>query len=374
MKIKVNNFQSIKEAELEIKGLTVIVGENSIGKSALARALGGVFTNTRGDSHVRNGEKTSSVLVSFDDGNEVLWEKGGGVNQYTVNNELISKVGSSVPDEVKALGVKSVMVDGRELHPQIAKQFQTIFLLDLPASALSSALSDVDAIQKLEKASSKARSEMRDIKSRLKVKREDLEQARNASTYFEGFDYAQVLKVERCEQQKDEIENLLNQVEKLSLKRDKIKRLILSLEGVEIASLPSTISDVPDVERVARLKKIRTKSFITEMMVSVGLSDFSSPTIDPLPPTEKVEKLSHARSRLSSALDLLEGVAEANLPSDLPVNDAVPLLEKKSKLLYGLGIAKSRLSEIESEIGSVHTQIKSVKCPVCLREGEHQHS
>ena len=72
MKIKVENFQSIKNTEIEVKGLTVITGENSIGKSALARAFNGVFTNLRGNAHVRNGESHSSVCVSFADGHEVL--------------------------------------------------------------------------------------------------------------------------------------------------------------------------------------------------------------------------------------------------------------------------------------------------------------
>ena len=56
MKIKVENFQSIKNAEIEVEGLTVICGDNSIGKSALARAFNGVFTNLRGNAHVRKGE------------------------------------------------------------------------------------------------------------------------------------------------------------------------------------------------------------------------------------------------------------------------------------------------------------------------------
>ena len=72
MKIKVENFQSIKNSEVEIEGLTVITGQNNIGKSALARAVGGVFSNLRGNSFVRRGEKYCSVEIKFDDTNEVL--------------------------------------------------------------------------------------------------------------------------------------------------------------------------------------------------------------------------------------------------------------------------------------------------------------
>ena len=52
---------------------------------------------------MRNGEAHSTVSVVFDDGNEVTWEKGKKVNRYVVNGKEIDKVGSGVPDEVKAV-------------------------------------------------------------------------------------------------------------------------------------------------------------------------------------------------------------------------------------------------------------------------------
>ena len=69
------------------------------------------------------------------------------INQYEVNGKLIQKVGTDVPDEVyQASLVKSVEIDGKEVHPQIAKQFQQVFLIDLPPSTLASALSNVELI------------------------------------------------------------------------------------------------------------------------------------------------------------------------------------------------------------------------------------
>ena len=67
MKIQVKNFQSIKKAEVEVKGLTVITGPNNIGKSALARAISGVFSNLKGNSFVRKGESHCEVEVEFED-------------------------------------------------------------------------------------------------------------------------------------------------------------------------------------------------------------------------------------------------------------------------------------------------------------------
>ena len=40
---------------------------------------------------MRKGEPYSSVCVTFNDGNEVLWEKGTKVNRYVVNGKELSK-------------------------------------------------------------------------------------------------------------------------------------------------------------------------------------------------------------------------------------------------------------------------------------------
>ena len=53
-KVRVQNYQSIEDAEIELEGLTVITGTNNSGNSAVLRAVAGVFSTTRGhhfDSH-----------------------------------------------------------------------------------------------------------------------------------------------------------------------------------------------------------------------------------------------------------------------------------------------------------------------------------
>ena len=98
MKIKVENFQSIQKAEIEVDGLTVITGPNNIGKSALARAVAGLFSNMRGNSFVRRGEKSCSVEIVLDNTDSIKWEKGKSKNNYTINGKSISKVGINDPD------------------------------------------------------------------------------------------------------------------------------------------------------------------------------------------------------------------------------------------------------------------------------------
>jgi hypothetical protein len=372
LKVKVSNFQSIKEAEVEIKGLTVVIGENSIGKSALARAISGVFSNTRGDSHVRNGEKYSSVHISFEDGNEVLWEKGKNVNRYDVNGVQIPKAGSGVPSEVEALGVRSIVVDGRELFPQVARQFETIFLLDLPPSVLSSALSDVDRIQALEQASSNARSDIRNISSRLKVKREDLESAFNRNKIFEGFDENAITQAKTLKKEMDALEADVVKAEKFSEARNKLSRTKQTLQKIEGLSLPVYTEGNINIETLEKAHKKRVRALLYEGILGVGLEELEIPDIPSLSDISELEGLLKRRNKMLSAIAILSDIEDMMSIIDLSLDmELIPLCEKRAKIAMALPLVDSELIKLKQELDEITSEIQKGQCPVCLREGEH---
>jgi len=371
MKLKVDNFQSIKSAEIEVKGLTVITGENSIGKSALARAFNGVFTNLRGDAHVRNGESHSSVLVTFDDGNEVLWEKGKKVNRYVVNGKEISKVGSGVPDEVKDLGIKSVTIDGKEVYPQIAKQFQNIFLIDLPPSALSSALSDVEMIQQLETASAKARSEIRDIKSRMKVKREDLETAKNNLALYEDLDMNVLSDFEQAEQSQIEAEGKVTKAESLALKKDKISKLIEIMAEAKDVETPSF--DLSEYDQISELENLlkRRNQVVNQIEaleeIETSPINVSAPT---LPEVDELQRLLDRRNKIGSAIkELMPLLTMKKIVAPTDDSEIITMLERKQKLELGIQLASNEIDKLSVEVEEVQKEIRKGVCPICLREG-----
>lgn len=176
-KVRVQNFQSIVDITLEVDGFTVLTGSNNVGKSAIFRALRGVFTNPP-PSFVRKGCKHSTVELWSGDAH-VKWEKGRGVNRYALSKagavQHFPKPGSSAPPEVcEAFGVRPVSLGDKKTWPQFADQFTgPVYLLDQPGHVLADVVASPDRMRVLGHALSQAEKDRRKASSTLKVKRED---------------------------------------------------------------------------------------------------------------------------------------------------------------------------------------------------------
>ena len=193
--VRVQNFQSIEDAQVLVEGLTVVTGPNNSGKTALMRAVRGVFTNPAAGPLVRHGAAHLSVTLSFDDGTVICWEKGWekpgrkgkAINQYRINGLLIQGVGRGVPPEVEALGVRSIPASSEKVWPQIADQFDgTLFLLNRPGAAVAEALSDVEKVGKLTDALKLSERDGRASESEVKVRRADLDALKLEALRFKG--------------------------------------------------------------------------------------------------------------------------------------------------------------------------------------------
>jgi DNA repair ATPase RecN len=240
--VRVRNFQSIEDATVVIDGFTVVTGANNSGKTALQRAVRGVFTNPPAGALVRHGAKYLSVEITFPDGQTVIWEKGSKVNRYIVNGKTLSGVGrGGVPDEVKALGVHEIKAGSDKIWPQIAQQFVgQVFLLDRPGSMLAEAVADVEKVGQLSSALKLAERDRRSALSSLKVRRKDEQELKTEVESYKGLDDvdSKVSAVEtlltEAEQAELEATQLGALLERLQQARDEVDLLI----GIEDVSVP----------------------------------------------------------------------------------------------------------------------------------------
>ena len=229
VKVRVKNFQSIKDASIKIDGLTVVTGANNSGKTALMRAIRGVFENSPHSSLLRKDEKKIEVELEFEDGQSVVWEKGPKDNSYVINGYKISGVGRGAPEELKELGVYPIDAANNTVWPQVAKQFDgTIFLLNRSGAVLAEALSDVEKVGKLTSALRLSEKDRRSVSSELKIRRKDYKEQEEKVSKFDGFETIE----EGIENLKEQSKTLREQSEKVRLVRSLYDRVVSSYKQV----------------------------------------------------------------------------------------------------------------------------------------------
>jgi len=244
-RIRVENFQSIESAEIVVEGFTVITGTNNLGKSAMVRALKGVFTNPA-PSFVRKGA-THAVVELWSGPNYVRWEKGKNRNSYFLKTEdgeyTYDKPGTKTPEKVcQAFGVLPVTVGTKTVWPQFADQLTgAVFLLDLPGSALADVVANVERIQVLNKALKKADSQKRKAVSALKLRRADQCKLDEKLFTFENLDKAleDVAALETLRTKTDRLRQGHEKILGLRKSFVEAKGAVAALEGFTEVRVPS---------------------------------------------------------------------------------------------------------------------------------------
>jgi hypothetical protein len=130
MQFKGTNFQSLTGFDLDVSGLTVIVGPSNKGKSAVFRALKGLFRNALPAEYIRSGSDGLSLTASLDGHIITATRAGKGSTQYKIDTKEFKKLNQTVPVELAAFGMNEVEVGDFTIDPIFARQHGKQFLVD----------------------------------------------------------------------------------------------------------------------------------------------------------------------------------------------------------------------------------------------------
>ena len=191
MKVTIDNFQSLGHVELDLQGLTVITGPSDRGKSALVRAIEGALFNLPGDYFVRTGAQFAGVELEWP-GHKVVWAKGGGKNLFEIDGQTYAKVGKDAPPRLQELGFRDELIGARQkedgstdggkwVRPQIAHQFDGIYLLDEPGPFINEVIVKLSRLGVLQRALRQCSLDHRQAKALLKTREGDLKFATDAA-------------------------------------------------------------------------------------------------------------------------------------------------------------------------------------------------
>jgi hypothetical protein len=153
-RIELKNFMSHRHTLIEpAAGLTVLVGPNNCGKSALVAALQILCSNESSTYVMRHGERECSVEVETSDGHIVRWSRKTSPS-YCINGQLYDRLrNAGLPEELhRVLRLPPVDAgEGSSFDIHFGCQKSPIFLLDQPpAAAAKFFASSSDAIRLVE--------------------------------------------------------------------------------------------------------------------------------------------------------------------------------------------------------------------------------
>jgi AAA ATPase-like protein len=175
-KIILENYMSHAKTVIEpAMGLTVLVGPNNCGKSAVVSALETLCRNLKGGYMVRHGEKRCKVTVETDDGHVLVWQRIKGTPSYVIDGKEIHRVGKSDPLSLlhEILRLDKVWsedgTDSFDIH--FADQKNPIFLLGDTGSrsaAFFASSSDADKLLLMQKKHKEKKTYLKRENRRLK--------------------------------------------------------------------------------------------------------------------------------------------------------------------------------------------------------------
>lgn len=151
-RIELVNFMSHQRTVIEpAAGLTVLIGQNNVGKSALVAALQILASNDNSTFVMRHDEKSCSVTVETDDGHTIVWGRKKSP-RYEIDGQNHDRLDEKFADELnKILRMPRIKVGtNAELDVHIASQKNPIFLLDSQSNAARLFASSSDTGKMLE--------------------------------------------------------------------------------------------------------------------------------------------------------------------------------------------------------------------------------
>lgn len=351
-RIVLENFMSHSRTEIEpARGLTVLIGPNNCGKSAVVSALQTLCSNIAGDFMVRHGEKECRVTIETDDGHSVTWRRHRGAVSYVIDGREVPR--GVTPDDLHdALRLpKVISEDGKDQFDiHFGSQKSPIFLLDESerrAAMFFASSSDAEYLMRMQKRhQEKVREAKRDnlkLTERLTKLNAELTGLEPVAELSEAMQ-ALVQEHTVVTQQSELCQRIERDHEQLARQTEVFSRLTAELFCLSPLDAPPQLADVEPLEILTeRLVQAESQRHI-ELGRTHALSDLRLPPElgDTQPIEQSIVRLEEAGEKQRSEQQRATATAQLTSP---PVIVETELLEATMSRLADAG----RLHLIEQE-------------------------
>jgi len=165
--LRVTNFQSIQDIELQVQGLTVLTAPSHSGKSAIVRAVDTLLTsNWYQEAYQRKGTSLTTVSLQHE-GDSLEFIRKGSSTTYKINNESYGKLGRKVPLELQQAGYGEVQIsesasETTTILPQLQNQFDGPYQDTIKPASLTQLLGSFTNLTPFQTGQDKAKKQQAD--------------------------------------------------------------------------------------------------------------------------------------------------------------------------------------------------------------------
>lgn len=299
--LRIENFQSHKDTLVQFSPhLTIIVGENNSGKSAIFRSVSKVARNIpEGTGFVRFGEREVKLTLTTDQGVVVRAfdpKKGTPGNQYFVNGMPLTGFGREVPLEVKPVVGMSDVVSFTDTPLDLNFQRQTdrFFLISHTGSVRGKILGKVAGVDVVGRKQQVVTNRLQEANRELKRLEEE---KRSVESELEKYKHVDdwIRFVKEVRERADAIQKQRDRTAKLGEIRDKLQLNIAI--GTKINTVLGLISQPASLsteylrvgtEKLQRLREVQSRWEVVETrrwlvdMVLKATTPVEHLTVEPL--------------------------------------------------------------------------------------------
>lgn len=383
IQVRIENFQSIKELDFEIRGLTVITGKSNIGKSSIVRAISSALRNHPVVGLVRKGEKTSVVKLESDRF-KLLWEKGEKTSgRYELDGQKYEKIGQNQLPEISELGFKSVKIGSKENLPWYASQYDPLFLLNDSGAAITEFISEISRLDVLQNSISILLRRKKKVGDRIKSRKEDVSSLKKKLE--KSKDFGMIVQIEQ--DLKDQAESIrfyedkILTGDKLVKDLDKTAQKIMSFSKASKQEIPEdTISEEIKKYYIGSkhqkfLQDTAKRAVFVKKALSIEIKDVFVEDLEKFKLLEKLKKF----NKIKQKFEKLSQMSSVKLQSlSLNTGKVIVADQLNSKLLS----LSSRILDLGGKLENLKGEEKLVLealgaipvCPTCSRPVDASHS
>lgn len=364
------NFQIIKQARLVFKpGITMIVGPNGSGKTAILRALYALVKNPRfGKYYVKAGAKKTAVAFQLDQQTPIMWIKSKKETIYQIGDQVYDKAGTTKLNDIVSgfPFILDPLKDSKRVL-NFYTEWDHPFPLDRTPGDIFKLFEDMFQIAE----SAKILRTIDEDKSGLKAKRIQLEdnQISKEKSIKAIEDYFEQVDAKKAVHFKKQVREVSSRIFEMQVDMERADQDAIAIrihskvkrKDIDISPVSSIIHMKADLSRAELLSKVLRKKKVSRQKIDLSVVGKS------LEMREDFQRAVELDHKIQATQQLKVEVVDTDILSTFLKMRADFLLacslkkdgkDLKDGILKGL---KSRIKEIEKLNASIPA------CPYCKR-------